>query len=113
MRFRPSRRNKRAVGMSELEEARDKVRWGRERRTLAMTDEDKKRTAWHEAGHAIVNVLLDHTHPLHKVTIIPRGRALGVTQQLPEDDRHTYSKNYLESTIAVLMVLRASASRSG
>ena len=60
-----ARRNKKAVGMAELEEARDKVRWGRERRTLAMTDEDKKRTAWHEAGHALVNVLLKHTHPLH------------------------------------------------
>ncbi len=67
-----ARTNKKAVGMAELEEARDKVRWGRERRSLAMTDEDKKCTAWHEAGHALVNVLLQHTHPLHKVTIIPR-----------------------------------------
>src|SRR5438067_4944532 len=67
-----ARTNKKAVGMAELEEARDKVRWGRERRSMAMTDEDKKFTAWHEAGHALVNVLLQHTHPLHKVTIIPR-----------------------------------------
>ena len=73
-----ARTSKKAVGMAELEEARDKVRWGRERRSLAMTDEDKKFTAWHEAGHALVNVLLEHTHPLHKVTIIPRGPALGV-----------------------------------
>ena len=64
---------------AELEEARDKVRWGRERRSLAMTEEEKKCTAWHEAGHALVNVLLEHTHPLHKVTIIPRGPSLGVT----------------------------------
>ncbi|HSU55524.1 MAG TPA: ATP-dependent zinc metalloprotease FtsH, partial [Candidatus Dormibacteraeota bacterium] len=68
--------NKKAVSMPELEEARDKVRWGRERRSLAMTDEEKRSTAWHEAGHALVNVLLEHTHPLHKVTIIPRGQAL-------------------------------------
>ena len=72
-----ARTNKKAVGMTELEEARDKVRWGRERRSLAMTDEDKKFTAWHEAGHALVNVMLKHTHPLHKVTIIPRGQSLG------------------------------------
>jgi cell division protease FtsH len=72
--------------MKELEEARDKVRWGRERRSMAMSDEDKKFTAWHEAGHALVNVLLKHTHPLHKVTIIPRGRALGVTMSLPKED---------------------------
>src|SRR4029434_9728469 len=65
---------------------RDKVRWGRERRSLAMTDEEKRYTAWHEAGHALVNVLLPHTHPLHKVTIIPRGQALGATMSLPKTD---------------------------
>src|SRR5437899_1765191 len=81
-----ARTSKKAVGMAELEEARDKVRWGRERRSMAMTDEDKKFTAWHEAGHALVNVLLKHTHPLHKVTIIPRGQALGATMYLPKDD---------------------------
>ena len=81
-----ARLNKKAVGLSELEEARDKVRWGRERRSMAMTDEDKKHTAWHEAGHALVNVLLKHTHPLHKVTIIPRGQALGSTMYLPKED---------------------------
>ena len=74
-----ARANRKSIGMLELEEARDKVRWGRERRSLAMTDEDKKITAWHEAGHAIVNVMLEHTHPLHKVTIIPRGQSLGST----------------------------------
>ena len=72
-----ARLNKKAVGMAELEEARDKVRWGRERRSMAMTDEEKRATAWHEAGHALVNVLLKHTHPLHKVTIIPRGQCAG------------------------------------
>src|SRR5271169_1046884 len=80
-----ARTNKKAVNMEELEEARDKVRWGRERRSLAMTDEDKKFTAWHEAGHALVNVMLQHTHPLHKVTIIPRGQALGSTMSLPKN----------------------------
>ncbi len=81
-----ARLNKKFVGMPELEEARDKVRWGRERRSLAMTDEEKSATAWHEAGHALVNVLLEHTHPLHKVTIIPRGPSLGVTMSLPKED---------------------------
>ncbi len=101
-----ARRNKRAVGMSELEEARDKVRWGRERRTLAMTDEDKKRTAWHEAGHAIVNVLLDHTHPLHKVTIIPRGQSLGSTMSLPKDDVWNHQKKEMLDMIAMTMAGR-------
>ena len=78
--------NKKSIGMKELEEARDKVRWGRERRSLAMSEEEKRATAWHEAGHALVNVLLKHTHPLHKVTIIPRGRALGVTMSRPKED---------------------------
>jgi cell division protease FtsH len=81
-----ARLNKKAITMPELEEARDKVRWGRERRSLAMTDEEKRNTAWHEAGHALVNVLLKYTHPLHKVTIIPRGQSLGSTMSLPKDD---------------------------
>jgi cell division protease FtsH len=81
-----ARLNKKAITMGELEEARDKVRWGRERRSLAMTDEDKRNTAWHEAGHALVNVLLENTHPLHKVTIIPRGQSLGSTMWLPKED---------------------------
>ena len=98
-----ARLNKKAIGMSELEEARDKVRWGRERRSLAMTDEEKKCTAWHEAGHAIVNVLLEHTHPLHKVTIIPRGQSLGSTMQLPEKDILSRRKKEMLDDIAVTM----------
>src|SRR5206468_2284631 len=94
-----ARMNKKAIGMKELEEARDKVRWGRERRSLAMTDEEKKCTAWHEAGHALVNVMLEHTHPLHKVTIIPRGQSLGSTMSLPKDDVfNRRSKEYSETT---------------
>jgi cell division protease FtsH len=92
--------------MSELEEARDKVRWGRERRTLAMTDEDKKRTAWHEAGHALVNVLLDHTHPLHKVTIIPRGQSLGSTMSLPKEDVLNHQKKEMLDIITMTMAGR-------
>ena len=98
-----ARTNKKAIGMPELEEARDKVRWGRERRSLAMTAEDKKFTAWHEAGHAIVNVLLEHTHPLHKVTIIPRGQALGATMYLPKDDILNRRRKEMIDMIAVTM----------
>src|SRR5256885_6347503 len=92
--------------MPELEEARDKVRWGRERRSLAMTDEDKKFTAWHEAGHALVNVVLQHTHPLHKVTIIPRGQALGSTMSLPKTDVLSRRRKEMLDTIAVTMAGR-------
>ncbi len=95
--------NKKAVGMKELEEARDKVRWGRERRSLAMTDEEKKFTAWHEAGHAIVNVLLKHTHPLHKVTIIPRGQSLGSTMSLPKQDILSRRRKEMLDDIAMIM----------
>jgi cell division protease FtsH len=98
-----ARTNKKAIGMVELEEARDKVRWGRERRSLAMTAEDKKFTAWHEAGHALVNVLLEHTHPLHKVTIIPRGQALGATMYLPKDDILNRRRKEMIDMIAVTM----------
>jgi cell division protease FtsH len=101
-----ARLNKKSVGMEELEEARDKVRWGRERRSLAMTDEEKKCTAWHEAGHALVNMLLDHTHPLHKVTIIPRGQSLGSTMQLPEKDILSRRRNEMLDDIAVTMAGR-------
>src|SRR5579863_8661566 len=101
-----ARLNKKAVGMGELEEARDKVRWGRERRSLAMTDEEKKCTAWHEAGHALVNMLLEHTHPLHKVTIIPRGQSLGSTMQLPEKDILNRRKKEMSDDIAVTMAGR-------
>jgi cell division protease FtsH len=89
-----------------LEEARDKVRWGRERRSLAMTDEDKKFTAWHEAGHALVNVMLEHTHPLHKVTIIPRGQSLGSTMSLPKTDILNRRRKEMLDMIAVMMAGR-------
>ena len=101
-----ARTGKKFVGQAELEEARDKVRWGRERRSLAMTDENKKLTAWHEAGHALVNVLLDHTHPLHKVTIIPRGPSLGSTMSLPKEDILNYRKKELLDTITMTMAGR-------
>ena len=101
-----ARQSKKSVTMKELEEARDKVRWGRERRSLAMTDEEKKNTAWHEAGHALINVLLKHTHPLHKVTIIPRGQALGTTMFLPKDDVHSRRRKEMLDTVAVTMAGR-------
>ncbi|MCW5553360.1 MAG: ATP-dependent zinc metalloprotease FtsH [Verrucomicrobiae bacterium] len=101
-----ARMNKKSVGMPELEEARDKVRWGRERRSMAMSDEEKRATAWHEAGHALVNVILKHTHPLHKVTIIPRGRALGVTMSLPKEDVLNMRKKQAIDTIIMTMAGR-------
>ncbi|HXE42050.1 MAG TPA: ATP-dependent zinc metalloprotease FtsH, partial [Candidatus Baltobacteraceae bacterium] len=101
-----ARLNKKAVGMKELEEARDKVRWGRERRSMAMSDEEKRATAWHEAGHALASVLLKHTHPLHKVTIIPRGRALGVTMSLPKEDMLNMRRKQAIDTIIMTMAGR-------
>jgi cell division protease FtsH len=101
-----ARIGKKTIEQKELEEARDKVRWGRERRSLAMTDEEKKFTAWHEAGHALVNVVLKHTHPLHKVTIIPRGQALGATMFLPKDDVLSRRRKEMLDTIAVTMAGR-------
>ena len=101
-----ARSDKKSVSMPELEAARDKVRWGRERRSMAMTDEDKKITAWHEAGHALVNVLLDKCHPLHKVTIIPRGQALGATMSLPKDDVLNRQSKEMRETIAMTMAGR-------
>ncbi len=101
-----ARASRKSIGMAELEEARDKVRWGRERRSMAMTDAEKRGTAWHEAGHALVNVLLEHTHPLHKVTIIPRGQSLGSTMWLPKDDLHNRRKKELQDLIAVTMAGR-------
>ncbi|HEY2342547.1 MAG TPA: ATP-dependent zinc metalloprotease FtsH [Chthoniobacteraceae bacterium] len=96
-----ARRGLKAIGMPELEEARDKVRWGRERRSLAMNEKEKASTAWHEAGHALVSVSLKHTHPLHKVTIIPRGPALGLTMQLPEGDKYSTARLEALDMIAV------------
>src|SRR5450432_3018871 len=101
-----ARTGKKFVGQIELEEARDKVRWGRERRSLAMTDENKKLTAWHEAGHALVNVLLEHTHPLHKVTIIPRGQTLGSTMSLPEEDVLNHRRKEMLDLLTVMMAGR-------
>ncbi len=98
-----AKNNQDYVKMVDFEEAKDKVLMGRERRSLILTDEEKKTTAYHEAGHALIAKLLDNCDPVHKVTIIPRGRALGVTQQLPVDDRHNYNKAYLEDTLVMLL----------
>ncbi|MGB1258644.1 MAG: ATP-dependent zinc metalloprotease FtsH [Akkermansiaceae bacterium] len=98
-----ARKNLKAVTLAEMEEARDKVRWGRERRSLALSEEDKRKTAYHEAGHAILNVLLDHTDPLHKVTIIPRGPSLGSTMFLPEKDKFSYHRKEMLAQLIVLM----------
>jgi cell division protease FtsH len=91
------------VADGDLQEARDKVLMGVERRSIALSELDRVNCAYHEAGHAIIAALLPGADPLHKVTIIPRGRAMGVTMQLPEADRHTYTKGYLETQVAVLM----------
>lgn len=101
-----ARRGKKAVEMEDLEEARDKVRWGRERRSLAMSEEEKRATAWHEAGHALVNILVEHAPPLHKVTIIPRGQALGATMSLPKDDVFNRRKRELLDMITIMMAGR-------
>jgi len=103
-----ARYNRKSVTMDDFEIAKDKVLMGTERKSLIISDAEKKATAYHEAGHALVAYMLPEADPLHKVTIIPRGRALGVTQQLPEDDKHTYSREYLEAAIAVLMGGRVS-----
>ena len=103
-----ARKNRKAVMQDDFEVAKDKVMMGVERKSMIISDEEKKITAYHEAGHALVAVKVPYADPLHKVTIIPRGRALGVTMQLPVDDKHTYSREYLESTIAVLMGGRVS-----
>ncbi len=91
------------VTLVEMEEARDKVRWGRERRSMALSEKEKENTAYHEAGHAIINELLDHTDPLHKVTIIPRGPSLGSTMFLPEEDKFTYRQKELVDQLCVAM----------
>ena len=98
-----ARQNRKAVLHYDFELAKDKVLMGVERKSLLLTDEEKKNTAYHEAGHALVAAKMPNSDPLHKVTIIPRGMALGVTMQLPIDDRHNYYKNYLETEIAILM----------
>jgi len=98
-----ARKSRKSVTHDDFEVAKDRVLMGVERKSLIISDDEKRATAFHEAGHALVAFKMPDADPLHKVTIIPRGRALGVTQQLPIDDRHTYSKDYLEATIAVLM----------
>ena len=97
-----ARGNKRLVTMEEFEKARDKIMMGAERKSMVMSEKEKENTAYHEAGHAIVGYLVPEHDPVHKVTIIPRGRALGVTQYLPEEDRHSYSKRHLESMLSSL-----------
>jgi len=101
--LRAARFNKMKVEMVDFEFAKDKVMMGSERRSLVMSEEEKRITAYHEAGHALVAVLVPEADPLHKVTIIPRGMALGLTQQLPLEDRYTYSRSYLEANLRVLM----------
>ena len=100
--LRAARVGKRLVTMGDFEYAKDKVLMGTERRSMAMTDEEKKLTAYHEAGHALVAMHVPKSDPLHKVTIIPRGRALGVTMQLPERDHLSHTKQFLESRLAIM-----------
>ncbi len=97
-----ARSNKRLVDMEDFEKAKDKIMMGSERRSMVMTEEEKMNTAYHESGHAVVAKLVPKSDPVHKVTIIPRGRALGLTMQLPEQDRYAYDRQYLMSRIAVL-----------
>ena len=97
-----ARRNKRLVTQAEFEDSKDKVMMGAERRSMIMTEEEKLATAYHESGHALVNLLVAGNDPLHKVTIIPRGRALGVTMSLPERDKLSYSKQWCEARIATM-----------
>ena len=98
-----ARKVQKHVLMNDFEQAKDKVLMGVERRSMIISDEEKRNTAYHEAGHALVAQMMPNTDPLHKVTIIPRGMALGVTLQLPVDDKHTYSKDFLEDQLAVMM----------
>ncbi|MGH7180624.1 MAG: ATP-dependent zinc metalloprotease FtsH, partial [Nitrospiraceae bacterium] len=98
-----ARLSKKEVEIIDFEMAKDKVLMGAERKSLILSDEEKRTTAYHEAGHALIAKLIPGTDPVHKVTIIPRGRALGVTMQLPTDDRHGYSKVYLYNQLAILM----------
>jgi len=102
-----ARNNKKTVSMSDFEEAKDKVMMGMERKSLIISEAEKRMTAFHEAGHVLVAKMIPEADPVHKVTIIPRGRALGVTTYLPIDEKHTYSKQYLEAMIAYAMGGRA------
>ena len=98
-----ARQNRKFVMMADFEMSKDKVLMGVERKSMILSDEEKKNTAYHEAGHALVAAMTPGADPVHKVTIIPRGMALGLTMQLPEDDKHTYTREYLETMLAVLM----------
>ncbi len=102
-----ARQNRKSVTMVDFEEAKDKVLMGKERRSMVMSEKEKRNTAFHEAGHALVAHFLPEADPLHKVTIIPRGRALGVTMQLPEDDKYNYTKEYMSARITILLAGRA------
>jgi cell division protease FtsH len=102
-----ARRGRERVIMHDFEEAKDRVLMGPERKSMFISEEEKRNTAYHEAGHALVGYLLPGADPLHKVTIIPRGRALGLTQHLPIEDRHTYSRNYILNLITMMMGGRA------
>ena len=101
-----ARQNRKVVMMVDFETAKDKILMGAERKSLILSDAEKRNTAYHEAGHALVAAVLPNADPLHKVTIIPRGMALGVTMQLPIDDKHSYNKAFLESQLAILMAGR-------
>jgi len=103
-----ARMNHKAVKMEDFEVAKDKVLMGTERKSLIISDEEKKITAYHEAGHALVAVMLPDADPLHKVTIIPRGMALGATQLMPEEERHTLPEEYLKDRLAMLLAGRSS-----
>lgn len=105
-----ARKDKDAIEDEDMEEARDKVLMGLERESLALTEEELRTLAYHEAGHAVVAAVLPHADPIHKVTIVPRGRAMGVTQQLPERERYIYPKEYMLDRLAVMMGGRASES---
>jgi cell division protease FtsH len=102
-----ARKGKEKVSMDDFEAAKDKVMMGKERRSMIISDEEKKITAYHESGHALVAMMLPGTDPIHKVTIIPRGRAMGLTQQLPIDEKHNYSADYLLKNISILLGGRA------
>ena len=102
-----ARANKEKVNMEDFEFAKDKILMGTERKSMVISDEEKRNTSYHETGHALVARLMPGTDPIHKVTIIPRGRALGLTQQLPIDEKHTYPRKYLENNIVILLGGRA------
>jgi cell division protease FtsH len=106
-----ARQNRKVVMMTDFETAKDKILMGAERKSLILSDAEKRNTAFHEAGHALVATQLKDADPLHKVTIIPRGMALGVTMQLPIDDKHSYSKDYLLAQLAILMAGRIAEER--